>query len=182
MYIKNFKSHKAEYDNKAKSLNQNYIKFNNEVNKFNNEKDLFKFEKNLFYNINFLLNTGKIMNNIHSTEEKISDANNKLSANNVTTQPNTTAVTASSGSIHINKNSNPSFSKTSKKNIYYEKPENLMYSNNRDKSNRGSVDFQNQTNNGLLEKGNLTKNITQNNYNSNQITTDGYNTVSNVSI
>jgi hypothetical protein len=197
LYIRNFKKQKADYDNKFKQLNKNFLKFEVEKNKFNNEKQIFDHQKNLFYSLNFVLNSGQILNNLNCSDQKIDQGNNKLSINNITPQ---TDVTNSPGSLKKNIVSHTNLVKYSnsknmsnlnsiKKEIIYEKPNIVTNSSknreqeySKDKSTKSSLDLQTQSQSyansiekerkNSMDKNNFITNVGQLNYNSSQISND----------
>jgi hypothetical protein len=154
--------------------------------------------------LNFILNSGQILNNINFSDQKINEGNKKLSINNLTPQ---TDVTSSPGSYkknldfknEISKENNSKYiinSNSIKKEIMYEKPN--FFSNSsksrerkysKDKSSKGSFDLANQTQTytssiekerkNSVDKNNVNTNIAQLNYTSGQILND-FNSCNNV--
>lgn len=97
--IKNFKKNRTELENKNNLLSQQINQYTNDLYKLKLDKEVFEFEKNTFFKINFVLNTGKNLDNIeYAKVNDIKDIRKKLSINNLSL-PTTNFTGNSSGSF-----------------------------------------------------------------------------------
>lgn len=97
--IKIFKINRTDLENKSNIFKQQINIYTNDLNKLNLEKEVFEFEKNTFFKINFMLNTGKnLENNDNAKVNDIKDFRKKLSINNLSL-PATNFTGNSSGSF-----------------------------------------------------------------------------------